>query len=322
MTSTEATSSELLGEAHNRPEELPLSEVQAEIEKAILKLNGRIKSCGRSAYRHLRGAWKLHPIDSEMSLFRAITAEEEAATALILALKLRHYPGSDLLNHRDHLQKAAITPFLDAVNNLLAKFKLPPATLRLHQTDTPRFAVSLDTRAYLRGEEPLFGEPDEPLNFVMRKGNDNEAPVHCFEDELQEIATGRGLEDIVDFVRKEANLRNRLLYAEDGGYPTVSFPDATLLERLRRVTRALGLTIALQSPQQQLFAVQCLEAFLRALRKMNGNGYDFAATVPTKGALLTLIEIGDGKPSAEITYFFSIAGTYELLPVQRVAFPQ
>jgi hypothetical protein len=81
-------------------DELPFTEAQATIEKCIEMLAGRPRHCGRSAFRHLRKAWMLYPIDREMALFRAITAEEEAATALILAMKQRRYPGAELLDYR------------------------------------------------------------------------------------------------------------------------------------------------------------------------------------------------------------------------------
>jgi len=55
--------------------------------EGVAKLGGRIPHCLNSAYHHLRRSWTLQPIDSEMSLFRAITADEEAATVLTLALK-------------------------------------------------------------------------------------------------------------------------------------------------------------------------------------------------------------------------------------------
>src|SRR4030042_2912383 len=66
-----------------------------------------------NALRHLDKAWRLRATDTEMSMFRAITAEEEVATALFLSLKRRHYVGANRLKHRDHVHKNAVIPFVD-----------------------------------------------------------------------------------------------------------------------------------------------------------------------------------------------------------------
>ncbi|PLU07434.1 hypothetical protein BMJ29_02810 [Sinorhizobium medicae] len=75
-----------------------------------------------------------------MSFFRAITAEEEAATALILALKQRRYPGSEKLNPWEHLHKAAVSPFLDAVGNVLAETGMPAPRLSINRGPSNAFA--------------------------------------------------------------------------------------------------------------------------------------------------------------------------------------
>jgi hypothetical protein len=91
---------------------LSLSDFQMSLERCISKLNGRVKHSGRNAFAHLRMAWSIRRIDPAMAAFRAITAEEEAASALILSLKQKNYPNSSRLNHRDHIQKSALIPSL------------------------------------------------------------------------------------------------------------------------------------------------------------------------------------------------------------------
>src|SRR4051812_48496164 len=94
---------------------LPLTPAQVKLERCISKLSGKIRFCGLNAFIHLRKAWTIREVDSGMAGFRAITAEEEAASALLLALQQKQYPNSSRLNHRDHTQKTALTPFLNAV---------------------------------------------------------------------------------------------------------------------------------------------------------------------------------------------------------------
>ncbi|ANL74071.1 hypothetical protein AMC83_CH04154 [Rhizobium phaseoli] len=248
-----------------RQEDLPLQQHHLIIEEGINKLGGRIRASLRSAWRHLRLSWTLHPIDSEMSLFRAITAEEEAASALMLALKQRRYPGAQKLKPRDHSHKSAISPFLDAVGNMLAGADLPPSKLTIKREDRPAIHISLDLGAIVKHPNLRFAQPDNPFNFTLSvEGN-----AYMFEKELLEIATGSGAESIRQHVQNETNLRNRLLYATDEGYPTVTFQDEALLRRRDRVNRLCLLTIGiLQTKQHQLFAAQCLQAFLLMLGKI------------------------------------------------------
>lgn len=268
-------------------------------EQSALKLNGKIKHCLRSAHRHLRLSWTLHPVDSEMSLFRAITAEEEAATALMLALSQRRYPGSELLKTRDHRHKSAITPFLWAVNNMLANSNIPTPKLEIMDATPPKLRLTLDIGSVIEHPEPLIGEPDHPLNFVLRAGGDKS--IYRFETELQEIVSNRSAKDIGAFIEGEANLRNRLLYADDAGYPTVEFPDNTILERRDRVYRLTLLTIAiLQTSEHQLFAAQCLEVFLAVLGKVVPNGLDFDTAAPPTGLHMSIIQQPNGSYDASI----------------------
>lgn len=59
-------------------------------------------------------------IDREMAGFRAITAEEEAATALFRSLQLRGYEGANRIRLKDHFTKSALGPFIRAVQHSLS----------------------------------------------------------------------------------------------------------------------------------------------------------------------------------------------------------
>ncbi len=62
----------------------------------------------------------LDGVDLEMAAFRAITAEEEAASALFHSLKRRRYAGAARLSPRNHVHKNAVAPFCTAVSRVLA----------------------------------------------------------------------------------------------------------------------------------------------------------------------------------------------------------
>ena len=65
------------------------------------------RNCFRSAINHLNQAEKLFEIDSSMAAFRCITAEEEAATGLMLLLQDMQYANAVHLKPRTHAHKVA-----------------------------------------------------------------------------------------------------------------------------------------------------------------------------------------------------------------------
>ena len=82
----------------DRPVEMPFDSIHLSIQEAVEKITvPRIRHACRSAFNHLRKSWILHPVDAEMSAFRAITAEEEAASAVIRALRHQSYPNAESL---------------------------------------------------------------------------------------------------------------------------------------------------------------------------------------------------------------------------------
>lgn len=291
---------------------IPLTELHLGLERCLLKLNGKVKHCGRNAFSHLRCAWTIREIDPEMSAFRAITAEEEAASALLLSIQQKKYPGSDRLNHRDHVQKIALTPFFKAVSKTLERIDFAKLTIRLNESATPPTVnILIDMNSVgLKTREPLVGIPDQPLNFSIATGPTNRT-AHRFEDELKQIAQGHDVEGIIALIKREANIRNRLLYAGDTGIPRIEFKDGFLIERLRRVTVLLVLTIAIQqTSMHQLFALQCLRSFLLALQKIDAADFGFEHPQHADGFLVEISKMGAQAPSARVGWQATIPITY------------
>jgi hypothetical protein len=148
----------------------------------------------------------------------------------------------------------------------------------------PSVNVQINMRsAGLETPDPLYGQPDQPLNFSIRRGS-TAGEIHTFKSELDQIARNAGVEEITDFVEAEANIRNRLLYAGDTGIPTAVVGDGFYRERLRRVCVLLVLTIAVQQTNMhQLFAAQCLHAFLLALEKIDPSEVEFVGIETSNG---------------------------------------
>ncbi|HEY0013274.1 MAG TPA: hypothetical protein VGB79_10555 [Allosphingosinicella sp.] len=204
----------------DRPAELPLDEAHLRLEEAVQKLTPpRIRNACRNAFNHLRKAWRLHPLDSEMSLFCAITAEEEAATAVIRALRHREYPSAERLKERQHPHKMSIWPFVTAVADKMAEKKIPIPSIALRVEGEPRIELSIDLASQAGLDWPLWGTPDEPFNFSMWSDRTGPFKPHDFSEELAALAAGKGAHSIEAHTAAEANLRNRILYASEAGVP-------------------------------------------------------------------------------------------------------
>jgi hypothetical protein len=101
---------------------------EKDLEELVLKTPAPGKHCARNAIRHIECAWALAELDPEMAAFRAITAEEESATAVFHAIRRRKYIGSEKLNPHDHVQKNALFPFFSAIAELLEQADKQPRT--------------------------------------------------------------------------------------------------------------------------------------------------------------------------------------------------
>jgi hypothetical protein len=261
----------------DRPAELPMSDDERVVAEAVERIGpARVRHCARNTFAHLRGAWRLHPVDSEMSLFRAITAEEEAASALIFALKQQRYPGAERLNPRNHNHKAAVWPIIEAMARGFVDKGIPKPNIAISRKGEPRIEVQIDLAALAGLDHPLWARPDHPFNVVIRSDEKGPFEVHRWERELAAIAAARGDTDIGTHISAEANLRNRILYASNDGIPAVRFEDSLLLRRLERVKWMLVTAIGiLQTATFQLLAVQALEALLIALDRFEGDSFPF-----------------------------------------------
>lgn len=241
------------------------------IEQAALDMVERCpspgKHCARNAFRHLSKAWKLQETDLEMAAFRAITAEEEAATAIFHALERRKYKGAVKLKRKNHLHKNALIPFCTAVAGALALTEeLFKSKLYLDIEDVPpRFRIRIDVTSIVPGLKYAFPEP--PLHFNMHM---NDKP-HDFTDKLNNIVTKNNFSDITKYLEKRANKRNMLLYAAPEGAPEVKALRNFLPIQRNNVFMLLILYLMIDPyPMKQLFVQQSLQAFLKMLKLLPG----------------------------------------------------
>lgn len=299
---------------------LPLSDLHKCVERCIGKLTGQVRHAGRNAFHHLRRAWALRTIDPEMAVFRAITAEEEAATSLILSVKNKNYPNANLLLHRDHTHKASIFPFLLAVNSIFVRLNIPPPKIGLDEASNPprlTVAISANALAGIPSDDGPQIVPVNPLDLVI-------SDVHGvlnFHEEMQGITKGANAKGILKSLRSEANLRNRLLYAGPSGFGRLAkWDDAIILQRLKRVTAILILTIAVeQTPEHQGLVVQAIDALTKLLAKTQGEPIDWERVAP-KGQrpTLTIERSAKGDSEISLSYPFVLPNAARLLQVMEI----
>lgn len=265
----------------DRSSGFPFSDFQKAVISALDNLKGHVKHCARNAIYGLNKAWQIADIDPNIAIFRSITAEEEAATALIIALKQRQYKAAGALNYKDHRHKAGITPFINAI----AKTCSP-----INQLD-PKIAISTKdgrSEVILKMSGALIGRPNstidslDPLDNLFFVGNRETGSLNLpdFEPAMKLLADDKGAESIAKFFDDEANLRNRLLYALPNGVWRVDKPNQMIEERTYNVINLLLLTIAVwQVRRPQMLAIHGLESYLKVLGLDVSDPFNFSEAI-------------------------------------------
>lgn len=176
---------------------------------------GMPRHCAKHALLHLDRAWKLKKRDPEMAVFRAITAEEEAATAIFASLLQLGYSRAKKLNFRKHTHKQALYPFLQAVASFLAETQhsLPP--LRRRITKRGNRKVLLIDLVF----DGAIGTPEPPLNLTVRDLPSRD--LVSFTRHIEQVAGVQGSTKVRKFLEQRASFRNQLLYADASGIPRV-----------------------------------------------------------------------------------------------------
>lgn len=287
------------------------------------------------AVYHLNKAWQLREVDSQMAAFRAITAEEEAATAVFLVLREKGYAGADRINFRDHLAKQALYPFVEEVLALLRPARdLVRPKLQIRRDDGK---TRLDILYSLPGRDETFWSipplgiiaipdtvqgltPEEVIGLPqiltefrceigkassvgevnreeMRAATINLAEI--LEARLSAKANAAGYKEIVRQLREQANLRNRLLYASSEGYPGgVRDIETVLRTRKARTFRLLYLYCLLfPHNEPSILTQQSLSAFLVVLGSLKNEQTEVGGTSFKSVAVAGSEEQENGHPA-------------------------
>jgi hypothetical protein len=254
--------------------EADLPNLNPEDIKILALLNAEpsshFKHCFRSALNHLSKAYLIASVDPEMAIFRAITAEEEAASGLIRSLIQLEYPEHQNLKPHDHVQKHAVTPFIQAVLSNMSFLRFPNISsvrLAIKNIDGKDRLVTV-LRLMLDGNE-TWALPIPPLNLTVRDGNTGESPSYTID--FQRVIEPKGYRNILKYLKREANLRNRILYADQDGYPAVDqFDTRFILEKQNRVLSILKVTLLIAPYQEhQPFVINAISAFAKITNRLS-----------------------------------------------------
>ncbi|WP_334656160.1 hypothetical protein [Sphingomonas panaciterrae] len=233
------------------------------IEKAVVNLLPTVRYRALNSLEGFRRAKRLFDLDREMASFRAITAEEEAVTALFKALQVRGYTGAEKLNSRSHQHKAAAPFFMNAVLHSVAANREVKLTISI-AVKPPSVTVALPLNQFdkLRNlPADLHMELVHPLDMVRSRHG---VPAGDYFDES--VAAAAGDRNVDKLILKAANSRNKILYAHDSGLPASRITISGIEHREASALRFIIYAIAvLQVDGKQALAQQCLDGFLKVL---------------------------------------------------------
>lgn len=204
--------------------------------------------------------------DREMASFRAITGEEEAATALMMAVQLKGYPGADRFNPRNHHHKAAVVACVVAIGKtlqpVLAEFQLT------FHFEKGRIDMKIPLSTFgVANADGLGLQFVEPLGLLhVREGVPGDK---VFAEALSGLVDGSEFANVRKLIAAQANSRNRLLYASDKALPKSEATAEGLENRKNRALTMLVLTVmVLQSSTHQAMVTQAVPAFLSVISKV------------------------------------------------------
>jgi hypothetical protein len=146
-----------------------------------------------------------------------------------------NYPRAEELNPHNHVHKHGVFPFMQSVRLFFGQILANHfPTYKLHiqeENGVIRLTLALDV---VVAGEPMLAYPIPPWSFgvsVLKTGQS----VDYF-TQIKEFVTANGTPSVKTFLKQEANLWNKILYAGLDGYPVLQeFSTNFIEERRRRV---------------------------------------------------------------------------------------
>lgn len=225
-------------------------EVLQQFQGFLEGCSGRTKWASVNAISHLRKSVEILSIDPEMASFRAVCAEEEAATALINSLKEQGYEGADKLFFRNHADKHAVVLFVGTVMQWFQNRKAQASEQFGHHRI---FFDDIDGRIGLRlgiqlGRSNTEVQPTPPLHLIVQGAR---TLAEEFQDEMKELLGFEKTCEIKRLIEQRANVRNTLLYATPSGIPKPSGDVKGFIDNQIGIVNSLLMALAFIDPWRQ-----------------------------------------------------------------------
>lgn len=230
------------------------------------------RHCFASSLYHLEKAEVLASMDNEMAIFRAITAEEEAATGLMYCLKELNYNNAKKLKVRDHLTKSAVIPFINVIlSNLGATIgnKFGDVVMKIdRESESALLTIGMPLK---NCGVDLMVWPQPPLNLYIK----SDEKKLSYKKSLSELVAEKGKRDVITYVKELANERNKLLYASPKGIPIVTGSCSDYIDKRRSRVLVLLRAFLLIYPykEKQPLVQDSLDSFLAMLGSIDYEGF-------------------------------------------------
>jgi hypothetical protein len=241
-----------------------INSFQVNIDAVLQKCSIPSKYAALSAVRHVEKAIKIRNIDYEMCAFRLITAEEEASTAIFMALKQKKYLNAERIRHHDHIYKNSVIPFLRAISTVFKKEIIDKLKPRIEFSSKDEI-VKISVIHNLSGKEYRVNA-NPPLNFNI-EFNDNKLK---YEELLKELANSKNKKYISEYLKESANIRNLILYAGPKGLHSIpDLSDNVIKGRIDHIYLLISIyTMIDQHNEIQFIAQDCLTEFVNIIDKI------------------------------------------------------
>ncbi|MCD6347325.1 MAG: hypothetical protein J7L96_07900 [Bacteroidales bacterium] len=248
---------------------MKFNQLQIRILEESSKTNGYGGFASKSCARHIERALELQTTMPEISAFLAITAEEEAATAIFAALRKRGYAHARKLRARDHRFKAGVYPFLKLLSEVLGPLEHGlPLILFFDQNNDSKKSGILRIRMplELQGDRQICIVPEPPLNLVSV---DSDGKPSDYLKKVRSVASEQGIDSIYDYIQNVANERNTLLYASDSGIPELKDVNYVLDHHIRAAFLNLIMYLLIEPHKVQNLVQEALGVYLSILNRID-----------------------------------------------------
>jgi hypothetical protein len=236
-----------------------LSAFQRSVLDHAIKTKGYGGKAAASCKRYIERAWALKDEMPEVAVFLAITAEEEAASAVFGGLQKKQYEKAGKLSRFKHDHKAGVYPFLRLLGDALSPEGGLEMTLIFDET-----SGNLNVRVpfTLASGERFYIGPKPPLSLVST-GPDGQKKNYT--EDVRSVASEYGIKSVFEYIQNLANERNKMLYASDKGIPTFK----NIEDRLQKHTDAallnLIIYLLIEPYKVQPLAQEALTSYLEIL---------------------------------------------------------